>query len=145
MTDLLASQDALWCSIIGDHQVLEGYLQEAQSRASDALNFALDWLEGLGIKHSNPVAGHFIWIDMRSYLPKRDRKGKALVEAADQEAELFNRLLFDANVYVAPGAIYHSQVPGFFRFTFTIKRNYMKVGMERMEDLLKQIKKENEA
>lgn len=108
------------------------------------MNSALEWLESLDIKHSNPVAGHFIWIDLRSYLPKKDRKGKHLADAAAQEAELFNRLLFDANVYVAPGMIYHSQVPGYFRFTFTVKRDYMKVGMKRIEDVLKQVKKENE-
>ena len=138
-------QDALWSSVIGNEKVLETYLPEAQSRASDALNFALEWLESLSIKHSNPVAGHFIWIDLRPYLPKRDRKGKKLEDAAAQEAELFNRLLFDGNVYLAPGALYHSQVPGYFRFTFTVKRDYMEVGMKRIEEILKAVQKENHA
>lgn len=120
------------------------YLDEAQSRASDTLNFTLDWLNKLNIKHSNPVAGHFVWIDLRAYLPNKDSKGKKLDDDSAKEWELFTRLLDEGNVYLAPGVIYHSTIPGFFRLTFTLRREYLKVGMERIEGILKKVKSENE-
>lgn len=135
----------LWTSIIGDEKILTEYLDKAQSLASDTLNFTLKWLEKLNIKHSNPVAGHFIWIDLRAYLPQKDSKGKELKDDNEKEWQLFSRLLDQGNVYLAPGVIYHSTIPGFFRLTFTLRREYLKVGMERIENILKQVKAENEA
>jgi aspartate/methionine/tyrosine aminotransferase len=142
--DSLPIQDVLWTSIIGDQKVLGPYLEEAQTRAGDTLAFTFDWLEKLNIGHSNPVAGHFIWCDMRAYLPKFDKHGKKIDDPAKQEFELFMRLLNDGNVYVAPGSFYHSQIPGFFRLTFTVRREYLKVGFGRVEKIFKQVQKENE-
>jgi 1-aminocyclopropane-1-carboxylate synthase len=81
---------------------------------------------------------------LRAFLPKKDTKGKHIAEDEGKEWELFMRLLNEANVYLAPGVIYHSVIPGFFRLTFTLRREYLKVGMERIEGMLKMIQKENE-
>lgn len=137
-------KDVLWTSIIGDEKILTEYLDKAQSRASDTLHFTLQWLEKLNIKHSNPVAGHFIWIDLRAYLPRKTTKGKELTDDRAKEWELFTRLLDEGNVYLAPGVIYHSTIPGFFRLTFTLRREYLKVGMERIEGILRKVQSENE-
>ena len=141
--DLAFLQDVLWTSIIGNEKILTEYLDKAQSLASDTLNFTLNWLEKLNIKHSNPVAGHFIWIDLRAYLPNKDSKGKKLTDDGAKEWELFTRLLDEGNVYLAPGMIYHSTIPGFFRLTFTLRREYLKIGMERIEGILKKVEAEN--
>lgn len=138
-------QDALWSSILGDEKLLEWYIDEAQSRASSANAYALDWLDKMGIPHSNPIAGHFIWINLNAFLPKKDKDGKTLKTAAEQEYELFSRLLFKHNVYVPGGAFYHSPQPGFFRLTFTLRRDYMEEAFKRIEDGLNAVKRENEA
>lgn len=98
----------------------------------------------MNISHSNPVAGHFIWIDVNSYLPTKDSDGKALESKADQEMELFTKLLYKYNLYVAPGSFYHSPKPGYFRLTFTLKRPYMEEAIRRFEECLTAVKKENE-
>lgn len=136
-------QDALWSSILNDDKVLTEYLDKAQSKASDTVQFTIEWLERMKIGHSNPVAGHFIWIDLRSFLPKRDRKGKTLKSGEEQEIDLFMRLLEDAKIYVAAGRFYHSTTPGFFRLTFTVRRDYLTVGLERLERVLNAVKLEN--
>ena len=135
----LSLQDQLWSSILDDKNRLAGYLQQAQSRSTDALNHTLEWLDKMKIKYINPVAGHFIWIDLRPYLPKTGKDGQALANPVDQESALFERILFDQNVYVAPGIIYHSPTPGFFRLTFTLRRVVLDEALKRVEKALKDV------
>lgn len=136
-------QDALWSKILLNDDLLSSYIVKAQSRAADALIFAVEWLDKMKIPHSYPSAGHFIWCDFSQYLPHKDRDGKKLKTAAEREWELCRQLLFDHNVYVAPGSIYHSTKEGFFRLTFTIQREWMTVGLARVEKLLKKLKDES--
>lgn len=137
-------QDALWNSIIGDEKTLTWYLNEAQSKAGEALQFVTEWLDKMKIQHSNPVAGHFIFVDLRNFLPKHDKDGKDLKTGQEQEGELFQRLLFKHSVYVAPGSFYHSQQAGFFRLTFTLKRDFMDVALQRIEECLLAVQKDNQ-
>ena len=80
---------------------------------------------------------------MRAYLPRTGENGSKLETMQDQEWELCRRLLWDQGIYIAPGAIYHAPTPGFFRLTFTIRREYMDVGLDRVKKVLLQLKKEN--
>ena len=136
-------QDQLWSSIIGNDEVLATYLEKAQSIASETLNYTLDWLEKMDIKHSNPVSGHLIWIDLRSYLPTKDEHGRPHSDPWEQESDLFGRFLNDQNVYVAKGSLYSSSVAGFFRLTFTHRRLILQEGLRRMEVTLMEVKRLN--
>lgn len=48
-------------------------------------------------------------------------------------------------MYVAPGTAYHSPVAGYFRLTFTLRREFLEVGLDRMERFLKQVQVELKA
>ena len=137
-------QDQLWSSILSNDEIMESYLEKAQSRASEAMDYTLNWLEKWNIKHSNPVSGHVFWIDLRPYLPKRDKDSRAHSDPWKQESDLFQRFLNDHNIYVAPGASYHPPAAGFFRLTFAMRRPFLEEGMRRIELALKEVQKRNE-
>lgn len=135
----------LWSSIIGDNSTLEEYLAEAQARASATLNYTIAWLEARGIEHSNPGAGVFVMVNLRPWLPKKNRQGLTLKTENEQEVELLMRVLDDGSCYIAPGAAYHHPVPGHFRLTFTLRRDVLDVGLDRMGKVLDAVKIENQS
>lgn len=139
ITDGLLTQDALWSAVLNDEKLLQEYITEAQARAADAYSFVEGWLDRLDIKHGNPVAGHFVWIDLRKYLPTHNEEGQVLQTGKERELEICRHLL-EANVFITPGSSYHSPKAGFFRLTFTLRREYLSVGLERAEQVLNKIK-----
>lgn len=75
-------------------------------------------------------------VNLRSWLPTLDPKTKrVIVGEKEQEAALFLHLL-ESGVYMAPGTFYHASQPGFFRLTFSVEREVMTVGLQRLEAAL---------
>lgn len=91
------------------------------------------------IPYANPSAGHFIWCDFTGYLPSHDKSGKTLATKAEREWELCVRLLEACNVYIGPGSLYHAVEPGWCRLTFTVEKEYIALGFQRMEKLFQQL------
>ena len=96
---------------------LTRFISTNQSRLAEAYRFATSWLRQRNIPYLPAYAGHFIFIDLRKFLPQSDPKGAKITEPAQQEAQLWLTLLADG-VYLAPGAFYGHSEPGWFRLTF---------------------------
>lgn len=75
-------------------------------------------------------------VDLRPWLPALDPKTRRVIKTEkEQEAALFLHLL-ESGVYVAPGTFYHATQPGFFRLTFSVEREIMAVGLQRLKAAL---------
>ncbi|GAA5891126.1 hypothetical protein JCM5296_004900 [Sporobolomyces johnsonii] len=130
-----SASDILWSSLLLDPVALPAYLELNRARLAGAYRTATAFLDSHGIAYRPSNAGHFIWIDLRRFLPARSEAGEVLEDGVAREEELANRFLRHG-VNVARGTAYSHAIPGFFRLTFTLRPDYFKVGLERFEQAL---------
>lgn len=128
-------QDHLWSGLLLDPVGLPEYLDLNRDLLASSYQLAVSFLTShrIPFRHSN--AGHFIWIDLREYLPTHDRAGAALEPGMAREEELAARLTAN-RVNVARGAAYSHPEAGYFRLTFTLRRDYFLEGLVRIERTL---------
>lgn len=103
-------------------------------------------------------------VDLRKLLPSQVADAKSIQTPLQQEQELFLTLLKDVGLHLVSASkkiekknghqlrfwskwkhyqgpmmiFYHYPLAGFFRLTFTTKRDYLDVGLARLETYLKQ-------
>ncbi|GAA5956944.1 hypothetical protein JCM21900_006714 [Sporobolomyces salmonicolor] len=130
-----SASDVLWSSLLLDPGALPTYLELNRARLAGAYRTATAFLDLHGIAYRPSNAGHFIWIDLRRFLPARSEAGEVLEGGVAREEELANRFLRHG-VNVARGTAYSHPIPGFFRLTFTLRPDYFKVGLKRFEQAL---------
>ncbi|GAA6059750.1 hypothetical protein JCM10212_001958 [Sporobolomyces blumeae] len=131
-----SASDILWTSLLLDPVALPHYLSMNQSRLARAYAAAVAFLERLEIPYRPSNAGHFVWIDLRSYLPDHAAEdGKSLESGVEQEEELAKHFLRHG-INVARGSAYSHPVPGFFRLTFTLRPDYFEIGLARFQEAL---------
>ena len=130
-----SAADHLWSGLLLDPVGLPEYLDLNRAQLASAYAVATAFLDAHKIPYRSSNAGHFIWIDLREYLPTHDSAGRLLEPGMAQEDELTAR--FTANrVNVARGAAYSHPEAGYFRLTFTLRRDYFLEGLRRMEKTL---------
>ena len=71
-------------------------------------------------------AGFFIWIDLRPYLPKCSGDNPW-----DGENKLVNKLI-ENKVFITNGQMLAAEEPGWFRVIFSVDREVIKAGLERV-------------
>ncbi|GAA5933304.1 uncharacterized protein JCM15063_001278 [Sporobolomyces koalae] len=131
-----SASDALWSSLLLDPVALPHYLEMNRTRLAQAYQAAINFLECHGIDYRPSNAGHFVWIDLRRFLPETAAEdGRRLESGVEQEEELANHFLRHG-INVARGTAYSHPVPGFFRLTFTLRPDYLKIGLARFERAL---------
>ncbi|GAA98583.1 uncharacterized protein L969DRAFT_95185 [Mixia osmundae IAM 14324] len=123
--------DALFSKLISTPADLDWFISTNQLRLAQAYEFSTKWLKKHGVPYRQANAGHFLWIDLRKFMPTCDNEGKDLSCEADRESQLFINLL-EHGVYIAPGSFYHASQPGFFRITFSVVQEVMQVGLDRL-------------
>ncbi|BGP56596.1 hypothetical protein JCM8202v2_004222 [Rhodotorula sphaerocarpa] len=129
-----SASDVLWSNLLLDPVGLPTYLALNRSRLSGAYARATAWLREHDIPYRPAQAGHFVWIDLRRFLPGEDREGRVLEGPAEREVELVQRFL-DHGVNLGRGVAYDGK-PGFFRLTFTLRPEYFDTGIRRLEAAL---------
>jgi bifunctional pyridoxal-dependent enzyme with beta-cystathionase and maltose regulon repressor activities len=90
-------------------------------------------------------AGSFLWIDLRKYilggadigLLRRGEEGSAPFE--EREAVL-DRTLLRHGVSLSRGSIFFTEELGWFRLTFTLTREELTQGLERLASALVEIR-----
>ncbi|GAA5873855.1 hypothetical protein JCM16303_002611 [Sporobolomyces ruberrimus] len=131
-----SASDILWSSLLLDPIALPHYLGMNRSRLSQAYSNATEFLEKWRIPYRPSNAGHFVWIDLRRYLPERSwETGQYLENGFEREEELAKHFLRNG-INVGRGAAYSYPIPGFFRLTFTLRPDYCKIGLARFEQAL---------
>lgn len=126
--------DALWSKLLLDEVKLPEYLLLNQTALASAYAYAEKWLKHHQIEYRKSNAGHFIFIDLRRFLPTTDSNGKEIIGFA-QEDELSDRFMKNG-VNVNRGGAYAHTIPGHFRLTFTVRRDFFDLGLARVEKVL---------
>ncbi|XP_058017688.1 probable inactive 1-aminocyclopropane-1-carboxylate synthase-like protein 2 [Ahaetulla prasina] len=109
------------------------YLRTNHERLKAAHTFVTDELKTLGIPFLNRNAGFFIWMDFRKYLRKR---------TFEEEMLLWKRFL-DKKLLLSPGISFECNEPGWFRIIFADKINRLRLGMQRICEVLEEREREN--
>ncbi|XP_012510789.1 PREDICTED: 1-aminocyclopropane-1-carboxylate synthase-like protein 1 [Propithecus coquereli] len=116
MTQLLRDRD--WINQV--------YLPENHARLKAAHTYVSEELRALGIPFLSGGAGFFIWVDLRKYLP----------EATFEEEMLLWRRFLDNKVLLSFGKAFECKEPGWFRFVFSDKAHRLRLGMQRVRQVL---------
>lgn len=89
-----SASDILWSSLLLDPVALPTYLEMNRSRLAQAYQHAIRFLEEHEITYRPSNAGHFVWIDLRRYLPDRAMEdGRYLETGVEREEELAKHFL----------------------------------------------------
>ncbi|XP_037378321.1 1-aminocyclopropane-1-carboxylate synthase-like protein 1 isoform X1 [Talpa occidentalis] len=113
--------------LLRDHEwISQVYLPENHARLKAAHTYISEELEALGIPFLNRGAGFFIWVDLRQYL----REG-----TFEEEMLLWRRFL-DNKVLLSFGKAFECQEPGWFRLVFSDKAHRLRLGMQRIWQVL---------
>ena len=152
----------LFASLLNDRKYLTWFLQENRRRLTITYDKVSEFWSHHGIPFVPSNAGHFFLIDLRKYLnTARNNRNDLSKEAAATgqegvlneamatvkiatasngkeltlERELTHKFI-DGGVMLAPGSQYHYPTPGFFRMTFSVEPQALKVGLTRIEEVL---------
>ncbi|XP_078601494.1 1-aminocyclopropane-1-carboxylate synthase-like protein 1 isoform X3 [Branchiostoma floridae x Branchiostoma japonicum] len=115
--------------IVLDKEWLDNvFIPTKYSRMREARSYMCDKLSALGIPVRKSPSGLYIWADFRKYIQPL---------TPENELVLFEKFM-DAGVYLTPGIeAFNCGEPGFFRMVFTVYRDHLEVGMERIAAVLK--------
>jgi 1-aminocyclopropane-1-carboxylate synthase len=87
-------------------------------------------------------AAFFIWCNLKAYLlwrMEKDAKNE-VVDSAERALEVADEAIMEKllakKVFIASGADFGSEEPGWFRIVFTHPRVYLEEGLKRMIDAL---------
>ncbi|KAF4009405.1 hypothetical protein G4228_000667 [Cervus hanglu yarkandensis] len=102
------------------------YLPENHARLKAAHTYVSEDLRALGIPFVSRGAGFFIWVDLRKYLP----------EATFEEEVLLWRRFLENKVLLSFGKAFECKEPGWFRLVFSDKTHRLRLGMQRVRQVL---------
>lgn len=127
-----SAADALVSGLLNNAPKLDAYLTTNVSRMHEAYARMTSWLDQHRIPYVPAAAGHYLWADLRRFLPNDPAR---FADDAERETQLWLDLL-DGGVYLAPGSFYSSPVHGHFRITFTVHPACLEEGLRRLERIL---------
>ncbi|KAF9197076.1 hypothetical protein BGZ50_000026 [Haplosporangium sp. Z 11] len=129
-TWMSSTTEAMIIKLLSDSKTIDTFTKTNQQRLAESYTYTVDLLREHNIPYVPAQAGHFLWIDLRPYIPS------SLVSAAsagDRAAEyLLWRAMLDEGVYVNLGEAFSESKVGFFRLSFSVPIPQLKIGMERM-------------
>ncbi|KAI9274573.1 pyridoxal phosphate-dependent transferase, partial [Phascolomyces articulosus] len=120
--------DRLLRNMLEDKEWVDSFFSINQRRMADAYAYATSLLIKHGLNYIPSEAGHFLVVDATSH-PK--------IHTIDDEKAVFVALL-EQGVYIAPGHIFHTRKPGYFRLTFTLDRQKLEIGITKLAQVLAQ-------
>ena len=103
------------------------FIPTNQKRLREANEFVTRALKNLGVDVFPAQAGLYVWADFRKYIEPLTREA---------ESNLFHAMM-DGGVYVPPGLAFACEEIGWFRIIVTVDEKSLKVGMERLPEILK--------
>lgn len=129
----------LWATLLTDEEFLPHFLDMNRLSLQEAYEYATAWLNFHKIPYISASAGHFLVADMRSVLSDVDKYSPVFSITAEQgiherEATLF-KFLIERGVVLNQGSMCHLEA-GWFRITFSVRRDFMDHALARIEDAL---------
>ncbi|KAF9934991.1 hypothetical protein FBU30_009414 [Linnemannia zychae] len=127
---MASTTEAMITKLLSDPVVIEDFTRTNQTRLAESYTYTVDTLRAHNIPYIPAQGGHFLWIDLRQFIPS------GLVssaQAGERSAEhLVWRAMLDEGVYVNLGEAFTERKVGFFRFSFSVPLPMLKLGLERM-------------
>ncbi|KAL9023480.1 MAG: hypothetical protein Q9196_007175 [Gyalolechia fulgens] len=151
--------DTYWTHMLTDRPFLDAYFRENSKRLAEGYTLLTAFLKQQDIpwvRGSN--AGFFIWVDFRSFLGKDIHvDGDEQVEAvaverpsqvyrtskkASERDDWFFQKIVKARVFVASGNAFFAEEHGWYRVSFSVPKDVLEVGLERLGKVLEEVKRE---
>lgn len=103
-----------------DENFIDQYLETNRQRLLESYRFLADGLDRIGLPHSIPSAGLFVWVDFRPLISVWRRFGQSFDTLDEHELSLafWRRLVNDWHIVLTRGDLCHATKPGFFRICF---------------------------
>lgn len=118
---------ALLTALLADEAWVDAFLAESRARLLRSYQDVTGLLDGLGIGYAPAQAGFSVWADLSPWLPAPGFAG---------EAALYADLLDRARLNILPGAVFHTDRPGWFRICHATDPRVVAAAFARLGDLL---------
>ncbi|KAF9455981.1 pyridoxal phosphate-dependent transferase [Collybia nuda] len=141
MFSVVASpSDALWSALLNDTKILANFFIMNRSKLTEAYEYVTGWLRYQNLPYIPAHAAHFLMVDMRSVLENVVKYGALLgIKVGDEmgkrEVALVDYLRVK-KVHLSPGSDHHYSERGWIRLSFSVRRDYLNVGLRRIEEAL---------
>ena len=118
-------------SFIQDFDWLDNiYFPTNHERLRKAKEYASRVLESIGVPCFPSKAGLYLWVDLREFVKPLNKGGElALMES-----------FVNNGVYVTASCAFYAPEPGWFRIIFSVAADELKIGMERVREVLLRVK-----
>jgi bifunctional pyridoxal-dependent enzyme with beta-cystathionase and maltose regulon repressor activities len=125
-----STTEAMVIRLLEDPETIDRFIKKNQKRLAKSYTVAVDTLRAHNIPFVPAQGGHFIWIDLRQYIPPSLLH---LAEAGHREAEyMLFKTMIDEGVYLNLGEAFAMRKVGFFRLSFSVPVPTLKIGLERL-------------
>ncbi|KZT57992.1 PLP-dependent transferase [Calocera cornea HHB12733] len=137
----VASPSAVaWSSILEDEAYFAKFQKENVRRLQEAYHYTTSWLKFHDITYIPSNAGHFLLADFRRFFNNKDLRGNKLPSIEEdggrgKDLALFEQLLAN-KVFLGSSSAFNYPVPGWFRITFATRKDYLVIGLARIERAL---------
>jgi aspartate/methionine/tyrosine aminotransferase len=123
------STDTQWLlgDLLSDTAWVKDYLAIHRERLGVSYATVAGELTAAGIGFAPAEAGFSVWVDLRAWLPE---------PAFAAEGALWQRIVDVGRVSMAPGEIFHSTEPGWFRLCHAVGEDPLVVGVRRLRAVL---------
>ncbi|EJT98133.1 1-aminocyclopropane-1-carboxylate synthase [Dacryopinax primogenitus] len=134
----VASPSAVaWSCILEDEAYFSKFQKENVRRLQEAYHYTTSWLKFHDIPYIPSNAGHFLLADFRKFFTNKDLEGNKLPQIEQdggraRDIALFEQLLAN-KVFLGSSTAFSFPIPGWFRITFATRKDYLVVGLARIE------------
>ncbi|KAF9291318.1 hypothetical protein BGZ68_004406 [Mortierella alpina] len=133
---MASTTEAMLIKLLEDPATIENFTKTNQKRLAESYTLTVNTLRKHKIPFLPAQGGHFLWIDLRQYIPA---SFVSMASAGDRAAEyLLWRAMLDKGVYVNLGQAFMEKKVGFFRLTFSVPLDMLQLGLERMLEACEQ-------
>jgi len=127
-----APADQIWSSMLEDRPWLNHYFSQSHHRLSEAYTVLTTILDQHGIKYvKGGNAGFFLWCDF-TFALTGDEKELSTLQGRRSADRKLNRRMMDGGVYLANSTAFHSEIPGWYRITFSHSTEVLTLGLKRL-------------
>ncbi|KAJ3548171.1 hypothetical protein NM208_g1138 [Fusarium decemcellulare] len=140
----------VWAAMLEDRQWLHAFMERKLDLMTENHNIATSFLRQHGIRFYDTNAGLFLWLDLRHLLvpqsPSKEVDMNALSvyspfsEIYKQQELIIAEICQKNGVMIAPGHVYMAEEYGWFRITYTVGKEALQEGLDRLWKSLQEVK-----
>lgn len=129
-TSSLADQAVV--NMLSDDNWVESYVAQNKLRLQQSYEHVTAWARENGVEYAPGVnAAFFLWVNLGAVYRKTH------AEAVGDVDDVVMKLLLEKKVFIASGAAFGSEKPGWFRIVFSQQRDVLEEGLRRIMAVLR--------